>query len=137
MNPNMITKYARAFPLSDALCLPSSASKNEQGAPHLRPGVVRSEQGFLCVPGRAQEIKWVGEKAREIENTSYKLYYMGKNGHRNGVGIVVDKYLKDSVVTVTRKGNRIILVKLVIEGSIVNIISAYAPQVGLDDLTKE
>ena len=28
------------------------------------------------------------------------------------------------------------LVKLVIEGNIVNIISAYAPQVGLDDQTK-
>ncbi|KAI8538489.1 hypothetical protein RHMOL_Rhmol09G0107800 [Rhododendron molle] len=84
-----------------------------------------------------QEIKWVGEKAREIEDTGYKLYYTGKDRHRNGVGIVVDKHLKDSVDTLTRKGDRIILVKLVKGGSIVNIISAYAPQVGLDDLTKE
>ncbi|XP_058180118.1 uncharacterized protein LOC131298659 [Rhododendron vialii] len=179
MNPNMITKHARVFPLSEALCLPSGASKNVQGVPHWRPGVAISEQGFPCVPERArvkklaqdyrihlatwnigtltgktrelvdtmlrrkiriaclQETKWVGEKAREIENTGYKLYYTGKNRHRNGVGIVVDKHLKDSVVTVTRKGDRIILVKLVIGGSIVNIISAYAPQVGLDDLTKE
>ncbi|KAI8555115.1 hypothetical protein RHMOL_Rhmol05G0149200 [Rhododendron molle] len=38
---------------------------------------------------------------------------------------------------VTRKENRIILVKLVIGESIINIISAYATQVGLDDLTKE
>jgi hypothetical protein len=179
MNLNYTTRHARAFPLSDALCLPSGASKNGQGAPHRRPGVVISEQGFPRVPGRArvkklaqdyrirlatwnigtltgktrelvdtmirrrisiaclQETKWVGEKAREIEDTGYKLYYTGKDRHRNGVGIIVDKHLKDSVVTVTRKGDRIILVKLVIGESIVNIISAYAPQVGLDDLTKE
>ncbi|KAI8571920.1 hypothetical protein RHMOL_Rhmol01G0158000 [Rhododendron molle] len=36
-----------------------------------------------------------------------------------------------------RKGDQIILFKLVIGRSIVNIISAYAPQVGLDDLAKE
>ncbi|KAI8564245.1 hypothetical protein RHMOL_Rhmol03G0166900 [Rhododendron molle] len=158
--------------------MPSGASKNEQGAPHRRPGVVISEQGFSRVPGRArvkklaqdyrirlatwnigtltgktrelvdtmlrrrisiaclQETKWVGEKAREIDDTGFKLYCTGKDRYRNGVGIVVDKHLKDSVVTVTRKGDRIILVKLVIGGSIVNIISAYAPQVGLDDLAK-
>ncbi|XP_058189443.1 uncharacterized protein LOC131307042 [Rhododendron vialii] len=120
MNPNMITRHARAFPLSDVFCLPSGALKNEQGAPHWRPGVVISEQGFSRVPGRArvkkqlaqdyrirsatwnigtltdktkklvdtilmkmisiaclQETKWVGEKAREIEYTGYKLYYTG------------------------------------------------------------
>ena len=42
----------------------------------------------------------------------------------------------ESVVTVTRKGDRIMLIKLVIEGNIVNIISAYAPQVVLEDQTK-
>ncbi|XP_058198407.1 uncharacterized protein LOC131313930 [Rhododendron vialii] len=145
MNPNMITRHARAFPLSDALCLPSGASKNEQGAPHQRPGVVisntrelvdtilRRRISIACL----QETKWVGEKEREIEDTCYKLYYTGNDRHRNGVGIVVDKHLKDSVVTITKKGDQIISVKLVIGDSIVNIISAYAPQVGLDDLIKE
>ena len=144
----MITRHARAFPLSDALRLPSGVSKNGQGAPHRRPDVVISEQGFSREPGRArvkklaedykirlatwnigtltgktrelvdtmirrrisiaclQETKWVGEKAREIEDTGYKLYYTGKDRHRNGVGIVVDKHLKDSVVTVTTHEER-------------------------------
>ena len=31
---------------------------------------------------------------------------------RNGVSIIVDKDLKDDVITVSRKGDRIILVKL-------------------------
>ena len=42
----------------------------------------------------------------------------------------------ENVVTVVSKGDRIMLVKLVIGGNIVNVISAYAPQVGLDDQTK-
>ncbi|XP_058208223.1 uncharacterized protein LOC131321237 [Rhododendron vialii] len=129
MNSNMITRHARAFPLSDALCLPSGASKNEQEAPYRRSGVVISEQGFSCVPGRVrvkklaqdyrirlviwnigtltgktkelvdtmlrtrisiacfQETKLVGEKARELEDTGYKLYYTGKDKHRNVVGL--------------------------------------------------
>src|SRR5450432_227439 len=146
MNLYMKSRNVRAFPvLRDALCLPSGASKNEQGAPHHCPGVVINErgcalclprgaskneqgaphrrldvvineQGFSRVPGRArvkklvqdyrirlatwnigtltgktrelvdtmirrrisivclQETKWVGEKAREIEDTGYKLY---------------------------------------------------------------
>ena len=32
----------------------------------------------------------------------------------------------------SRKGDKIILVKIVLGGNIVNIISVYAPQVGLD-----
>lgn len=58
-----------------------------------------------------RETKWVGEKAREIEDT---VYYTGKNRHRNGAGIIADKHLKDSLIAATRKGDRIILVKLVI-----------------------
>ena len=36
----------------------------------------------------------------------------------------------------SRKGDRIILVKLVLGGNIINIISVYAPQVGLDEHIK-
>ena len=48
----------------------------------------------------------------------------------------MDKDLKDDVVTISRKGDRIILVKLVLGGNITNIISVYAPQVGLDEHIK-
>ncbi|CAL5375401.1 unnamed protein product [Camellia sinensis] len=84
-----------------------------------------------------QETKWMEEKVREIEDTGFKLYYSGKDRRRNGVGVIIAKGLVESVVAVTRKGDRIMLVKLVIGGNIVNIISAYAPQVGLDDQTKK
>jgi hypothetical protein len=120
MNPKNIRVNTRAFPLSDALCLPSGASKNGQAASHRRPDAMISRQGFLHHAGRVrvkklvqntrlrlatwnigtltgkgrelvdtmvrrrvniacvQETKWVGEKAREIENTGFKLYYTGK-----------------------------------------------------------
>lgn len=179
MNPNMYTRVnARAFPLSDALRLPSGVSKNVQGVLHRRPDAVLNKQGFprssgpprvkklvqnyrlrlatwniRTLTGKAmelvdtmirrkvnvvclQETKWVGEKAKEVEKTGYKIFYTGKDRHRNGARIVVDKNLKDKVVTVTRKEDRILLIKLVVGVDIINVISAYAPQVGLDNHTK-
>jgi len=53
------------------------------------------------------------------------------------VGIIIDKTLKDAVIAVKRVGDRIILVKLVLEGETINIISAYAPQIGLDSKSKQ
>ncbi|XP_065866604.1 uncharacterized protein, partial [Euphorbia lathyris] len=79
-----------------------------------------------------QETKWVGAKAREIAPWSYKLWYSGKNKGRNGVGILIDREYIDDVVAVSRKSDRIMSVKLVIGDEVVNVISAYAPQIGLD-----
>ena len=84
-----------------------------------------------------QETRWVGQKAKEIERTGYKLWYTGLNRSRNGVGIVVSKDLKEDIVSVQRCGDRIIAIKLVLGEEIVNVISAYAPQVGLGDGHKE
>ena len=44
---------------------------------------------------------------------------------------MIDKSSKEKVVDVKRSGDRIILIKLVVEELILNILSAYAPQVGL------
>ena len=94
--------------------------------------MIRRKVNIICL----QETKWIGERCREIENTGYKLYYTEKLKNRNGVGIIVDRNFKEYVVKVTRKGDRIISLKLIIEDNIINIISAYAPQVGLDQRTK-
>ena len=48
--------------------------------------------------------------------------------------MIIDKQLLEDVVEVRRKGNRILLVKLILGRKILNVISAYAPQVGLDEL---
>jgi hypothetical protein len=49
---------------------------------------------------------------------------------------LIDRSLKDRVIDVRRQGDRIILVKLVVGDSALNMISAYAPQVGLSEGTK-
>jgi hypothetical protein len=60
----------------------------------------------------------------------------GTTSGRNGVGILIDKSLKDGVVNVRRQDDRIILVRLVIGDLVLNVISAYAPQVGLSESSK-
>ena len=49
---------------------------------------------------------------------------------------MISKSLKDGVVDVKRRGDRNILVKLVVGDLVLNVISAYAPQVGHNENTK-
>ena len=49
---------------------------------------------------------------------------------------MIDRSLKDGVVDVRRHADRIILVRIVVGDSAVNVISAYAPQVGLSESIK-
>ncbi|ONM55522.1 hypothetical protein ZEAMMB73_Zm00001d020743 [Zea mays] len=85
---------------------------------------------------RQIQTKWKGQKAKEVEGTGFKLWYTGTATNKNGVGVLIDKSLKDGVVDVKRVGDRIILVKLVIGDLVLNVISAYAPQVGLNENSK-
>ncbi|KAL6561231.1 hypothetical protein OROMI_016832 [Orobanche minor] len=93
----------------------------------------RSMIHIMCL----QETKWVGEKARVLAPWGYKLWYSGKDRSRNGVGIFIDKEMIDNVVEVSRKSDRIMSIKLVIGDEFLTIISAYAPQVGLDVSIKQ
>ena len=71
-----------------------------------------------------------------MDNIGFKLWYTGTFVNRNRVGVLIDKSLKNGVVGVRRQGDRIILVKLVVGDIVLNVISAYAPQVGLDESAK-
>jgi exonuclease III len=81
-------------------------------------------------------MKWKGQKANEVEDTGFKLWYTGNTSNKNGVGIVLDKSLKNGVVDIKRKGDMIILVKLLIGDLIFNVISAYTPQIDLNESVK-
>jgi hypothetical protein len=81
-------------------------------------------------------MKWNGQKTKEVEDTGFKLCYIGTTINKNGVGIVLDKSLKDRVVDIKRQGDRIILVKLLVKELVFNVISAYAPQIGLNENIK-
>jgi exonuclease III len=71
-----------------------------------------------------------------VEDIGFKLWYTGNTSTKNGVGIMLDKSLKDGVVDIKRQGDEIILVKLLINDLVFNIISAYAPQIGLNESVK-
>jgi hypothetical protein len=94
--------------------------------------MIRWRANILCV----QETKWKGQKTKEVEDTGFKLWYTGTTANKNGVGNVLDKSLKDGVVGIKRQGDMIILVKLLVRDLIFNVISAYAPQIGLNESIK-
>ena len=50
--------------------------------------------------------------------------------------MIIDKQLLEDVVEVRRKSDRILLFKLILGKENFNIISVYAPQVGLDEASK-
>ncbi|XP_019248375.1 PREDICTED: craniofacial development protein 2-like [Nicotiana attenuata] len=81
-----------------------------------------------------QETRWAGSKARNADG--YKLWYSGVVRGKNGVGILVDRDLRESVVEVRRVNDRLMFIKLVIGECTLNVVSAYAPQAGLDEEVK-
>jgi len=81
-----------------------------------------------------QETKWVGAKAKEIDG--FKLWYSGFKRATNRVGVLIKKKLVEQVVEVGHKSDRIMSIKLVVGSEIFNVISVYAPQIGLDKVTK-
>jgi hypothetical protein len=64
---------------------------------------------------------------KEVKDIAFKLWYTSTTINKNGLGIVLDKSLKDGVVDIKRQVDMIILVKLLIEDLIFNVISVYAP----------
>ncbi|KAK1384418.1 craniofacial development protein 2-like [Heracleum sosnowskyi] len=84
----------------------------------------------LCI----QETKWKGDKTNEANG--FKLWYSGVVSTRNGVGIMLNTQMKNNVVEVNRFNDRVMMIKLVVNAEIVNIVSAYAPQIGLSDVEK-
>ncbi|KAF7688136.1 hypothetical protein HF521_014142 [Silurus meridionalis] len=87
----------------------------------------RRKVDMLCV----QETKWKGSKARNIGG-GFKLFYHGVDGKRNGGGVILKEEYSKSVVEVKRVSDRVINVKLEVEWIMINVISAYAPQVGCE-----
>ena len=84
----------------------------------------RRNVDILCL----QKTKWKGSKARNIGGEC-KLFYNGDDRRRNGIGIVVREELAESVLEVKKLSDILMAMKLEVKGSILNIVSAYAPQV--------
>ncbi|KAI5091945.1 hypothetical protein C0J45_19151 [Silurus meridionalis] len=67
----------------------------------------------------------------------FKLFYHGVDGKRNGVGVILKEEYSKSVVEVKRVSDRVMNVKLEVEGAMINVISTYALQVGCEMEEKE
>jgi exonuclease III len=76
-----------------------------------------------------QETKWKGEETKEVEDTNFKQWYTSMTATKNGVGIVMNKSLKDEVVDIKWQGDWIIFVKLHVGDLGLNVISAHTPQI--------
>ncbi|KAF7690584.1 hypothetical protein HF521_012388 [Silurus meridionalis] len=69
-------------------------------------------------------------KGREVAD-------MMERRKRNGVGVILKEEYSKSVVEVKRVSDRVMIVKVEVEGMMINVISAYAPQVGCEMEEKE
>ncbi|KAK3570874.1 hypothetical protein QTP86_029388, partial [Hemibagrus guttatus] len=92
----------------------------------------RRKVDILCV----QETRWKGSKARSI-GAGFKLFYYGVDSKRNGVGVVLKEEFVRHVLEVKRVSDRVMSLKLEIEGVMLNVVSGYAPQVGCEIEEKE
>ncbi|KAK3516279.1 hypothetical protein QTP70_008640 [Hemibagrus guttatus] len=92
----------------------------------------RRKVDILCV----QETRWKGSKARSI-GAGFKLFYYGVDSKRNGVGVVLKEKFVRNVLEVKRVSDRVMSLKLEIEGVMLNVVSGYAPQVGCELEEKE
>ena len=87
--------------------------------------MVKRKVDILCV----HETMWKGSKARNIGD-GCKIFYHGEDGRRNGVGVILKGDYIGRVLEVKRVSDRMMYMKLDIEGVMMTVISAYAPQVG-------
>ncbi|KAK3526968.1 hypothetical protein QTP86_005744 [Hemibagrus guttatus] len=92
----------------------------------------RRKVDILCV----QETRWKGSKARSI-GAGFKLFYYGVDSKRNGVGVVLKEEFVRNILEVKRVSDRVMSLKLEIEGVMLNVVSGYAPQVGCELEEKE
>ncbi|MCJ8733560.1 hypothetical protein PDJAM_G00224980 [Pangasius djambal] len=92
----------------------------------------RRKVDILCV----QETRWKGSKARSI-GAGFKLFCYGVDSKRNGVGVVLKEEFGRNVLEVKRVSDRVMSLKLEIEGLMLNVVSGYAPQVGCELEEKE
>ncbi|XP_019259245.1 PREDICTED: uncharacterized protein LOC109237393 [Nicotiana attenuata] len=105
------------------------------GCPGKREAYGRVERSITGrIKSYFQETRWAGTKARNADG--YKLWYSGVVRGKNRVGILVDRDLRESVVEVRRVNDRLMFIKLVIGECTLNVVSAYAPQAGLDEEVK-
>ena len=102
----------------------------------------RRRLDFCCL----QETRWRGNGTENItleDPTTleyvcrYKLFWKGCEGGTAGVGVLVGESWIDKVLEVKRISERIMVLRVIVGKSVLNLVSVYAPQVGLQMEKKE
>ena len=87
-----------------------------------------------------QEVKWTGEGQMKLgENDQFTFYWKGQDVSKGvanaGVGIMLESDI--DVIDVNGISERLMIMKIRTGAGILNIFSAYAPQTGLTNETKD
>ena len=91
----------------------------------------RRKMDILCL----QETRWKGNKVKELAG-GHKLSYSGNNAGRNGVSVIFLVNIRHNLIGVERRNDRVMGIMLRLDDTTLNVISAYAPQVGCLDEEK-
>ena len=92
---------------------------------------VKGHLDFCCL----QETRWRGEGTRKMG--AYKLFWMGCEKGIHGVGMLVADRWIEKVLDVKRVSERLMVVRVIVDRSVLNLISVYAPQAGWSREVKE
>ena len=86
-----------------------------------------------------QETQWRGSGCRLFGaiGKRYKLFWMGSKAKNDGVKISVAQKWLDSVVSVERHSETVLVLKLVLHDCLLNVFMVYAPHSGKPDEEKE
>ena len=151
------SSMARAFPVSNVQDTCLNPVRNEQGLPglghtrlkkqahhHQQMTVGTINIGTLTGKGKEiadlmerrrmdilclQETRWKGNKAKELAGGN-KLLYSGNNAGRNGVAVILLVNIREILIGVERRSDRVMSIKLRLDDTTLNVLSAYAPQIG-------
>ena len=89
--------------------------------------------------GCIQETRWRGSGCKFFgaQGKVYKLFRMGGEDRSDGVGMFVAEKCMDSVVKVERHSERVLILKMVLDNSLMNVLTVYAPHLGKPEEEKE
>ena len=74
-----------------------------------------------------QETRWKGNKAKYLVGGCKLLRSSANRQGRNGVGIVLSNALKEDLISVSRRSDRLMSISLGVEDTVVNNTCGYAP----------
>jgi len=74
--------------------------------------------------GCIQQTRWRGSGCRFFgaQGKRYKLFWMGGKDRSDGVGMFVAKKWVDSAVKVVRHSERVLILKMVLDNSLMNVL---------------